>query len=57
MARQWRIEFEGAHDHVLSRGSEKADLLGLGCSSVSGRAGIMSERIRKEAVFRGKGER
>ncbi len=26
MARQWRIEFEGAYYHVLSRGNERKDI-------------------------------
>ncbi len=26
MARQWRIEFEGAYYHVLSRGNDRRDI-------------------------------
>lgn len=26
MARQWRIEYEGAHYHVLSRGNDRRDI-------------------------------
>ena len=26
MARQWRMEFEGAYYHILSRGNERRDI-------------------------------
>ena len=50
MTRQWRIEFEGAYYHILSRGNERrnifndnqeiGNLFGLGYSSISRRVTI-----------------
>jgi len=51
MTRQWRIEFEEAYYHILSRGNERrnifndneeiGNLFGLGYSSISRRVTIM----------------
>ena len=58
MTRQWRIEFEGAYYHILSRGNERRNifndnqeigsLFGLGYSSISRRVTIMKSKISKE---------
>ena len=58
MTRQWRIEFEGAYYHILSRGNERrnifndnqeiGNLFGLGYSSISRRVTIMKSMKSKE---------
>ena len=57
MTRQWRIEYEGAYYHILSRGNERrnifnnqeiGNLFGLGYSSISRRVTIMKSMISKD---------
>ncbi|WP_347275551.1 hypothetical protein [Candidatus Kuenenia sp.] len=57
MARQWRIEFEVACYHILSRGNERGNifnnqeignLFGLSYSSISRRVSIMQSMISKD---------
>lgn len=57
MTRQWRIEFEVAYYHILSRENERrnifnnqeiGNLFGLGYSSISRRVTIMKSKILKD---------
>ena len=50
MTRQWRIEFEGAYYHILSRGNERRDIFADDCDRISFLEilGQMSERFEIE---------